>query len=107
MIIGACKCCNVVEIATKGKHEAGRITYSEVLAQNHHHVTNRGYDGKDIFVNIRFKSQFPDYIEGASNRMLIHLFAYNMTNIATLARTVPGCLHAPTPFRINKAPEGL
>ena len=37
---------------------------------------NRGYDGNDIFVGNQNKSQFLDYLEGASNRMKIRLFAY-------------------------------
>ena len=35
-----------------------------------------GYDGNDIFVGNQNKSQFLDYLEGASNRMKIRLFAY-------------------------------
>jgi len=37
---------------------------------------NRGYDGNDIFVGNQNKSQFLEYLEGASNRMKIRLFAY-------------------------------
>jgi hypothetical protein len=37
---------------------------------------NRGYDGNDIFVGNQNKSQFIDYLEGASNQMKIRLFAY-------------------------------
>ena len=37
---------------------------------------NRGYDGNDIFAGNQNKSQFLDYLEGASNRMKIRLFAY-------------------------------
>ena len=37
---------------------------------------NRGYDGNDIFVGNKNKSQFIDYLEGSSNQMKIRLFAY-------------------------------
>jgi REP element-mobilizing transposase RayT len=37
---------------------------------------NRGYDGNDIFVGNKNKSQFLDYLEGAGNQMMIRLFAY-------------------------------
>jgi REP element-mobilizing transposase RayT len=37
---------------------------------------NRGYDGNRIFAGNKNKSQFLDYLEGASNQMKIRLFAY-------------------------------
>ena len=49
-----------------------RITYPGA----YHHVMNRGYDGNEIFVGDRYKSQFLDYLEHASHKMKIRLFAY-------------------------------
>ncbi len=49
-----------------------RITYPGA----YHHVMNRGYDGNRIFAGNKNKSQFLDYLEGASNQMKIRLFAY-------------------------------
>ena len=49
-----------------------RITYPGA----YHHVMNRGYDGNDIFYGNKNKSQFLDYLEGASNQMKIRLLAY-------------------------------
>jgi putative transposase len=37
---------------------------------------NRGYDGNDIFSGSKNKSQFLDYLEGASSQMKIRLYAY-------------------------------
>jgi putative transposase len=49
-----------------------RITYPGA----YHHVMNRGYDGNEIFIGDRHKSQFLDYLEYASHKMKIRLFAY-------------------------------
>jgi putative transposase len=49
-----------------------RITYSGA----YRHIMNRGYDGNDIFFGNQNKSQFLDYLEGASKQMMIRLFAY-------------------------------
>ena len=49
-----------------------RITYPGA----YHHVMNRGDDGNDIFAGNKKKSQFLDYLEGASSQMKIRIFAY-------------------------------
>jgi len=49
-----------------------RITYTGA----YHHIMNRGYDGNYIFFGNQNKSQFLDYLEGASKQMKIRLFAY-------------------------------
>jgi REP element-mobilizing transposase RayT len=49
-----------------------RITYPGA----YHHVMNRGYDGNDIFKDSISKDHFLNYLESASKKLKIRLFAY-------------------------------
>ena len=42
----------------------------------YHHVMNCGYGRNEIFFSNQDKSQFLNYLEGASNQMMIRLFAF-------------------------------